>query len=209
MNLIERAVKANDDIALVNVVIYKLSQKIGYQVASLNYVEILESEPFAIHMVPTLPENEVGDAGTLAKRIEDALRARHPGNWVEVKLAKGYRINGEFHHGNGAVTDHLDIPLIAFQVKVGNEDDGNIIHFHVDMQVLEAPFYAVDINRLIEMKAETTGECPVYLLKHQQIKDITNLDVVDDHVLDSVGIAALAAGWTDTETHSLSMLLID
>ncbi|AFQ96796.1 hypothetical protein G173_gp251 [Erwinia phage phiEaH2] len=195
MNTIEMAVKAKNEDQLVNAVLYKLSQKFGHQYVSSGF-QNLTTRPSGEYVLPEKLQAAKTDNyyGVLVHHIQAALAAQYVGCTVRVSLAQYYR-DGDID------------PIGFFCVHVEHPDDGQVINFVVYLHPLEAAFHAVDLNRLVEMKTLATRETPIVVLTHDMILEVTGMDYVDGYVIDSVSIAAHAAGWSDTEQYGLSLLL--
>lgn len=199
MNLIERAVKSNNDEQLINAVLYKLAQKFGRQYASSNFLDLVNSKREG-HILSKSASTAGKDDyyGELTRHIVEVLKATYLDSSVTVHLSE--------HYPEGSIE-----PVVNFYVDVLDPDEENFHHinFRVELHQLDVDFDAVDIERLIELKKIPTGETPIYVLKYEEILEITGLTYTDDYIIDSVSIAALAAGWSDTNQHGLSLLLID
>ena len=94
MNVLDTAVKTdfeyNEYAALINTVIYKLSSKLGKQVVSERFVDLLEAEENGHTSPASVPDLEPSlETGmiALATRIQQALEKQYATEWKDVKVS--------------------------------------------------------------------------------------------------------------------------
>lgn len=206
MCILENAVKTDfqydESTALVNAVIYKLSLKLGKQLVSERFIDLLEEvdERLVPETAPALePSLETGMIA-LATRIQQLLEKEFAAEYENVK------VNVILARWMQARENDLPLPYVGLRVSVEGED-AHLVHFHADLAILDDAFIPVDINRIPAPDTATIDE-PICYLNMATIKDLCQVDEVTPEVMESVSIAALALGWNDTEAYSKSMILV-
>lgn len=209
MNLFRNCAEDRDPQALMNVILYKLSQLTGKQVVMTSLHDRLNNDDFALEPYQ-LTENRNDEYGTLAKNLQtQLLTVLGEGHTVEVVILNGYTVSGEFENSlTGLRTDRLYMDNLGVQVKVWSNTDKLFDFQCSNLTRLNSAYYPVDIERLVELRDKVTDNEPMALLHKQDIHDITLTETIDDEVMESVSIAALAAGWNDTEARGCMMALI-
>lgn len=207
MNTLEKAVLTDftfdESTSLINVVTYKLSQKLGKQVVTERFIDLLEvaeNGNLVPETAPALEPSLETSMNALATRVHQALVKQFSTEWQDVK------VNVVLARWMKSRDNDLPVPYIGFQVSVEAED-AHLVNFHADFSILNDAFYPVELA-LMPKPDEVTEDVPVRLLETSAIKDLCQVDVVDAEVLDSISIAALAIGWVDTEVYGRSVLLL-
>lgn len=206
MSVLDTAVKTdfeyNEYAALINAVIYKLSSKLGKQVVSERFVDLLEAEENGHTSPASVPDLEPSlETGmiALATRIQQALEKQYATEWKDVKVSV---ILARWM----AACDGTIKPYVGLRVSIEAED-AHLVHYHADLAILDDPYIPVDVCRLPSPDSATADE-PIYYLGMAAIKDLCLVDVVDNDVLESLSIAAMAIGWNDTESYGKTMILV-
>lgn len=207
MNTFENAVALdfdyNESTTLINALAYKLSQKMGKQVVSVRFTDLLEYDPTveAPLAVPDLKPSLETMFIHLATRMQNALVQKYSDQYKDVKvevILSRWRLEAG---------EPEPVEYIGLQVKIVADGETHAF-YRVDFVTLNAAFYPVALERLIELRAKVTADEPLVLLDKKTIHELTAVDTIDDAVLDSVSIAALAVGWNDTESYGKTMILV-
>ncbi|ANZ48480.1 hypothetical protein BIZ78_gp095 [Erwinia phage vB_EamM_Caitlin] len=205
MNILENAVKTDfqfeESTALINVVLYELSLKLGKQIVTNRFIDLLEElENGKSSGVPDLqPSLETGMIA-LGTRIQQALEKQYAMEWKDVKV--------EVILARWNLSRDGDTPsqYIGFQVSIEAEE-ARLVNIHADFSILNDAFIPVDIERIPAPDIATIDE-PICYLNMATIKDLCHVDEVTSEVMESVSIAALAMGWNDTESYGKTMILV-
>lgn len=201
MNVLEKAIATDwdycENTALVNALIYKLSKKLGKQLASARFVDLLDETDASIPaLAPSLETVFIA----MNTRMKTALETFYAGEFdkveVDSNIARWILEKDGFE------------PTQYIGVRVSVRGDGELrADFYADLAILEDDFIPVNFEHLPTPDTVTVDE-PIRYLDMAALKQLCGVDEVTDEVLESVSIAALALGWVDTDTFGKTMILI-
>ncbi|ANZ48759.1 hypothetical protein BIZ83_gp094 [Erwinia phage vB_EamM_ChrisDB] len=215
MKVLDRAIakthETNDATFLINAVVYKVCQRRGKQVVPTVFADYtdLGSVPEDLVTKPDIVAAEDDRIASMAPRITELL-AKHYRDVkdlvIVVKLKDSVTVEGTVDFGGQAFPSTNQTNIIL-QVKVTGKDKV-YLNFHSEFVDIDAPWWDVAMPRL-PLPEATSEDDPVYLMSSAYVKDVCMVDGVDVHILDSVSIAALAIGWSDSESYGNSLLLLN
>ncbi|QVW55765.1 hypothetical protein pEaSNUABM9_00184 [Erwinia phage pEa_SNUABM_9] len=215
MNVLDRAIarthETNDATFLINAVVYKVCQRRGKQVVPTVFADYtdLGSVPENLATKPDVVAEEDDRLATMVPRIRELL-FKHYGSvedlFIDVKLKDSVSVEGTVDFGGQAFPSTNQTNIILQVLVTGK---GKVhLNFHAEFVDIDAPWWDVAMPRL-PLPEATSEDDPVYLMPSAYVKEVCMVDGVDVHILDSVSIAALAIGWSDSESYGNSLLLLN
>lgn len=206
---LEKTIATGEEIFLVNALIHAVGEQTGSIVFTQSLVGLDYDPVDGMPEVPTIyPGGATESWETFKANIMETIE--------HVLVGLGYGA-ADITFAMGATDCDGRTPHVYTQDVVNPTHYGirlniqtslaTLVGFHLDLAVLEGRYVSVAADLLPKPTGCTEDE-PAVLMRKHEIAALVYPAEVDVDALESVSIAALAIGWSDTESYSKTLLLL-